>query len=78
MQIFVHANKGHGSLTHESNLEFKTYLKYVFQTIQLILSHLILIYINFMYRKTYLFTSLFLRAVINIFIQVIFTNIINF
>ncbi len=33
MQIFVHANKGHGSLTYESNLEFKTYSEYIFQTI---------------------------------------------
>ena len=31
-----------------------------------------------MYRKTCLFASLFLRAVVNIFIQVIFSNIIKY
>ena len=33
---------------------------------------------NKKYRKTCIFTSLFLRAIINIFIQVIFPNIIKY
>ena len=35
-------------------------------------------FFNFVYRKAFIFASLFLRAIINKFIRVIFPNIISY